>query len=280
MKNFKIYLSHVLLVLCILVMSCSQEESVTPTYEKATITEEVEAQFKELGFGVSDIALTNYKDALEPAYENGNYLLEGDIAIKPQNLSEMLKSSVFHTGAVGEQYRHNTLVYGLPRTIRVIGYTGGSSALDNTMQTALQWAIANYNALNTNLNFTLTFGTNYSSYDIVVYKVSGGAGGSAGFPSGGDPYKYVRILSGTSSYGTNVTEHVMTHEIGHCLGLRHTDWFNRSLSCGTGGSESYAIHVPGTPTGFDPNSVMLACFNSSESGEFGYYDRVALEYLY
>ena len=76
----------------------------------------------------------------------------------------------------------------------------------------------------------------------------------------------------------------MTHEIGHCLGLRHTDYFNRSLSCGSGGNEGDggvgANHIPGTPTGFDANSIMLACFSSSEDGEFGPFDIKALEYLY
>ena len=94
----------------------------------------------------------------------------------------------------------------------------------------------------------------------------------------------MQIFSGTDAYSTDVNEHVITHEMGHCLGLRHTDYFNRSLSCGTGGNEGSAgvgaIHVPGTPTGYDANSVMLACFSSSENGEFGSYDIVALEYLY
>ncbi|ELR73178.1 Milk-clotting protease [Fulvivirga imtechensis AK7] len=266
----------------VLFTSCSQEEELAPS-DAPMITDEVMAQFKELGFDVSDIALTNDKEVLDPAYEARNYLLEGDIIVTPENLSKMLESGVAHTGAVGEQYRTWNLV-SAPRTIRVIGYTGGSNALDNTMRTALQGAINNFNNLNTNLNFTLTFGTNYGSYDIVVYRVSGSGGGSAGFPSGGNPYKYVQIQSGTSNYGTSVTRHVITHEIGHCVGLRHTDYFNRSLSCGSGGNEGSggvgAVHVPGTPTGFDSNSIMLSCFSSGSSGYFGYYDRVALEYLY
>ena len=279
MKKFKIIYC---LALMMVFSACSDdhEENIAPVLDDVVINDQLKSQFRSLNFDPTDIAVTNFDDALEPAYENGNYLLEGDISVPARDFSEMLKSAITHTGAVGEQYRHTTLVSGLPRTIRVIGYTGGSAALDPTMKTALQWAINNYNALNIGLYFTLTFGTNYSPYDIVVYKVSGGGGGSAGFPSGGNPYKYVRIQSGTSAYGYNVTEHVMTHEIGHCLGLRHTDWFNRSLSCGTGGSESPAIWIPGTPAGFDPNSVMLACFNSGESGEFGYYDKKALEYLY
>lgn len=247
------------------------------------ITETTLNQFKDLGFDVSDIQVDQSVNPLTGIKEK-MYVLEGDIAITEENLHQMVRSELAHEGACGEQYRTTNLVGGLPRTIRVIGYTGGSQALDSKMRTALQWSVDNYNALNTGLTFTLTFGTNYSSYDMVVYKVSGGGGGSAGFPSGGNPYKFIQIQAGTSNYDTNVVEHVITHEMGHCLGLRHTDYFNRSLSCGSGGNEGSsgvgAIHIPGTPTGFDANSIMLACFSSSEDGEFGSYDRTALEYLY
>ncbi|MBO6495167.1 MAG: peptidase [Roseivirga sp.] len=262
-------------------VSCSEDQD--PIEMPEEISETVKNQFTELGFDVSDIRMSQSSEVLDPSYEAGNYVLENDIIITPANLEKMLKSKIEHLGAVGEQYRTTNLVSS-PTTINVIGYTGGSYALDNTMRTALQWSIDNYNALNTGLTFTLTFGTNYQPYDIVVYRVSGGGGGSAGFPTNGNPYKYVQIQSGTSSFGTNVTEHVITHEIGHCLGLRHTDYFNRSLSCGTGGNEGSggvgAIHIPGTPTGFDANSIMLSCFSSSEDGEFGQFDITALEYLY
>ena len=254
--------------------SCSTEDE--PQADE--ISDEILAQFSDLGFDVSDIQKLNHRNPLTG--ESGIvYQLEGDILIPELQMKGMLESAISHIGAVGEQYRTNNLVSN-NQTITVLGYTGGSNALDNTMRTALQWSVNNFNRLNIGLNFTLAFGTNYQAYDMVVYRVSGGGGGSAGFPSGGNPNKFIQIQSGTSSFGTNTTEHVITHEMGHSVGLRHTDYFNRSLSCGTGGNEGSggvgAIHIPGTPTGFDANSIMLSCFAANEDGEFGNFDVVAL----
>ncbi|WP_116124322.1 M57 family metalloprotease [Lewinella sp. IMCC34183] len=205
------------------------------------------------------------------------YLVDDDIALTKDQLRELRAMDA----ALEKQYRTNNLVS--DNSISVIGYTGSGYALTSTMRTALQWAVDNYNALNTSRRFTLTFGASTSA-DIVVFRnvSNNGAGGVAGFPSGGQPYKWVEIYNGMSNYDTNTNEHVITHEIGHAMGLRHTDWFSRE-SCGQSGESAGsdgAIRIPGTPSGFDPNSVMLSCFSSGEDGEFGYYDRVALEYLY
>ncbi len=206
------------------------------------------------------------------------FLLEGDLVFtraELQQLKEEMNSDL-------RQYRTYNLVSS-PRVITVIGYTGASNALTTKMRTGLSWAIANYNALNLGITFQLSFGTNFSDKDIVVYKVYGSAGGSAGFPSNGNPHKWVTINSGTDAFSTNVNEHVIGHEIGHCIGLRHTDYMNRA-SCGQnsneGSTEFGAVNIPGTPTGIDWNSLMLACFDSDENGELGYYDKIALQYLY
>lgn len=206
------------------------------------------------------------------------YRIGGDVDVTREELDALRQMDA----NLEKQYRTNNLVS--KSTINVIGYTGGGGyALTTKMRTGLSWAIANYNALNINKTFNLTFSASTSG-DIVVYRqpANSGAGGVAGFPSGGNPYKWVQIYTGMDAYSNNVNEHVMTHEIGHCMGLRHTDWFSRQ-SCGQSGESAGsdgANHIPGTPTGYDANSIMLACFSSSEDGEFGYYDRVALEYIY
>ena len=56
----------------------------------------------------------------------------------------------------------------------------------------------------------------------------------------------------------------IAHEMGHCIGFRHTDYMDRSYSCGgapdnEGDGGVGANHIPGTPTGPSANSWMLAC---------------------
>lgn len=186
----------------------------------------------------------------------------------------------------GRNYHTNNLV-SQNTVINIIGYTGGGGfGLSNKAQTALQWAVNNYNRLNLSISFNLTYGTNYQPQDMVVYDNPNGpgSGGSAGFPSGGAPFKFVQIY-GLEGFNTNVNEHVITHEIGHSVGFRHTDYFSRQ-SCpassqgNEGAGSTGANPIPGTPSGYDPTSIMLACFSGSTDGEFNNNDVTALRYLY
>lgn len=265
----------------IFLASCEKED--VPSEREQVLMDQEEKISKQDLKAISDLHF-NSKDAkiidflLPDGSTEKTYLLEGDIVMNSEQLKEMYSGNI-----TTKQYRTYNLVSS-PRNVNVIGFTGGGGqALTSKQRSALQLAVSNYNALNIGLNFTLTFGTNYTPYDIVVYQnPNGQAGGVAGFPNGGNPYKYVQIFSGMENYSTSTNEHVITHEIGHAVGLRHTDWYSRQ-SCGQSGeaaNPSGAVHIPGTPTGYDSNSVMLACFSASEDGNFGYYDQVALEYLY
>ena len=90
-------------------------------------------------------------------------------------------------------------------------------------------------------------------------------GQSGGFPSGGNPAPgFTLVPNVINSSNVNYIATIMAHEMGHCIGMRHTDYYNRAYSCGgsasnEGASSVGAILIPGTPSSAEPNSWMLAC---------------------
>jgi hypothetical protein len=148
----------------------------------------------------------------------------------------------------------------------------------------LDAAIDNYNSLG--LSFTMVRGPATGCSADISARTASGTGGSAGFPKGGKPYGTINIGTGLNNYSVDVNEHVITHELGHTIGFRHSDYYDRSISCGGGASNEGsagvgAIHVPGTPTTATVGgSIMNSCFRSTENGEWSSSDRTALNYLY
>jgi hypothetical protein len=143
-------------------------------------------------------------------------------------------------------------------------------------------AIANYNALG--LCFSMVRGPTTGCNANITAQTMTGIGGTSGFPSGGRPYSSISIGTGLDTYSVDMVEHVITHELGHALGLRHSDFYNH-VTCSASGNEGTAgvgaIHIPGTPTTATVGgSIMNSCSRSTETGEFTSSDITAFRYLY
>jgi hypothetical protein len=188
-----------------------------------------------------------------------------------------------------EQYRTFNLVGFAPAAVAVC--VNGAAFGHPVLNAAFNQAVANYNQLfNAGISRLFFFRVNGGpipgcTFFINGVVIGGLVGGSAGFPSGGAPFGVINIGDGVAPFGADVAEHVITHELGHCIGFRHSDFFNRSISCGAGGNEGDggvgANHIGGTPTGaVVGGSIMNACFRAVETGEFTGSDVTALDVLY
>lgn len=255
------------------VISCNKKEVV----ENQTVDQSVSSRVQALGFSPEDIVETD-----------GGYLVEGDIFLTRDDL---YKPADIHSLFVGdeEQYHTTNLVTGTPRNIKVYIKTSGGQALPASYGTALDVAIGRYNAENLTLSFTRV--NTAAEGDIDITKGTGNYLASAGFPtSTGNPYNSVKVNSnaignGSSSTFINYVASILAHEMGHCIGFRHTDYMSRQYSCGgsaynEGDGGVGAIHIPGTPTGPDADSWMLSCTGPNVNRPFNANDKIALDFLY
>ncbi len=255
----------------LLVFSCQPDTGVINTEEELTgISEEIKTKIINLGFNPKD----SYKT-------EGGYMVEGDIFLTEQDLLLLPN----HKLPILEQYRTTNLVTGTPRVITVSIKTGGGSGLPTSYVAALDEALGRFNAQ----NLTLTFQRVASNGNIQLVKANGSYLASAGFPtSSGNPYSQVKVNNrAIGNQPQSTVASIIAHELGHCIGFRHTDYYNRAISCGgstanEGDGGVGAIHIPGTPTTatLSAQSWMLSCISSGQNRPFNNDDAAALNYLY
>lgn len=222
---------------------------------------------------------------------DGNFLVEGDILLTKEQLQQMSGATPtnFLIVADEEHYRTFNLVNtgGGVRTITV----SMSGTFPAYYSTGLDNALARYNSLNLNIHFQRVASGGEINVTGANLGTSGGnciLGQSAGFPdANGNPAPGFTLSTSScaTSYLNTVdkVDEVIAHEMGHCIGFRHTDYKRRN-SCGPGGGESAgtigAVWIPGTPTNVTGSydSWMMACTNGLPN--LNADDVIALQYVY
>ena len=256
----------VVLVACVIVLFACRKNAATE--QVAAPSEEALSKIHDLGFSNKNVTIN----------EDGNYMVEGDIVLSQTDLDAVPDMQFLRVGSE-EQYRTYNLVTRLPRVITV----SIASKLPSSYVAALDEAIGRYNVE----GLMITFKRVTSGANISIVKANGNYLASAGFPtSTGDPYNQIKVNSNAIGNQPQATvASILAHEMGHCIGFRHTDYMNRSYSCGgqavnEGASTVGAVFIPGTNAGPDPNSWMLSCIGSGQNRPFNANDKTALGYLY
>jgi hypothetical protein len=247
-----------------IILSCQNDDVVNT---ENAIPADVMSRISQLGFSTQNVQMVD-----------GDYLVEGDIILRARDLNSAPESKLLRIAEV-EQYHTFNLVGGTPRTITV----SASGSINAAVSSAIDAALIRYNAEHLQVKFQRVA----SAGEINIKVVNGGPYiASAGFPSAGEPYYQVKFNRQYQDFSAGFLTTVFAHELGHCIGFRHTDYMNRSFSCGTGGNEGQettgvgAVHISGTPTGPDAASWMLACLSRTTDRPFNSNDKTALRYLY
>jgi hypothetical protein len=248
-----------------LLISCSKKTD-TPV-ERQTATRDAVYQFiKNLGYQDHEI-----KDIGE------EYLVDEDILFS----KSVQPGLPVAEGPKTEQYSlANCVGYNVQPNITV-RIDPSLSNLTNEITGAINmWN----SVINCRINLTLTTATNQN---ILITNTNLGPNicGAAYFPMNGLPGAIIRInrdyIAGNSFVQRQRT---IAHELGHAIGFRHTNWElngeDRSGVHPDNGAVFNAMHILGTPTGGDVNSLMNGGQCGIGASTLSNFDILAVQFMY
>lgn len=275
MKICKLTLFCVFTSLLFCVSSCSPtfEGSINPVLSSKNDSLAVYTAFlRSLGFKDTEIEFDEKRE---------RFVIDDDISTTLSDVRERYAIFQREKGAKPKQYRWAYLVnQSTVHNIRV--YV--DPTVPNNWRSALTQAIENWNSLSEN---NVTFKPIYTSANAnvtittVTLANKPNTLANSDLPQmSGNPGAVVAINTNSTYYNStdsNILKLALTHELGHTIGLMHTDeLYDNPTSSQYNASVS---HIPTTPqAGQDPNSIMNSVLSSTRFFTTG--DLIAIRILY
>lgn len=280
MKTNKILNLCYFLVL-LTIVSCKKDSNKIPEIKG---NEEVLLYIKSLGFSESSI-----RDA------GNEYVVAGDISF-PKNMKIPINKSLKVEAPLilQDKFMNTGPSIGIPKISQT--YTGSLVSVGNrinvrvfidpsiiNLTNEINVAIGIWNSVQeSGIAFNIV---SSGPYDILIVNAAIDGYGRALFPLNGSAGALVRINTQSminDGLNPNQMGTVIAHELGHCVGFRHTDW-NEAGESASGaddvGTLVSAIDVPNAG-GTDANSVMNSGPNNTLAGVLSNKDIIALINLY
>lgn len=293
MKLFNIYQSILFASVCAVLMTACSEQELSHDNSSLHLPIAVAEKILELDGDPKD-----YQVSIITMPNGDTKSMVSEIGIDAaMSVDEFLRQST------KKQYRTQFLVdTDRFSIINIYAFVGAAPfGLSTQSRRALEAAVKNWNRVKRNaINFDIVYGTDefvdYDVFEIAAFAEPNlGSSGLAEFPySEGYPGSILIVDSESVNLGNwsaDALEHIFTHELGHTIGFRHTDWQTRR-SCVEAGvaeqeeAENFAEWLPWTKPNipgilYQKNSIMNACFNiNTTNGELNSNDKRGLQNMY